>query len=188
MYKYSLEQISTNNNTNNDNSISFDFDSKLTCKLIFTDITELVYDYLSTSDRSKSRSIGSFFNIERRKAIKTYFNDFFPKWLLNKADFIAAYDRIIWRYQINNIIFNEDDDEEGEEDNLSLGSEAVISLTNCDIEINRTNSNCNISTGHCITNRNLPCFGRMIKLRGKSFQNDLKSPKNQSNQKYKKEY
>lgn len=91
-----------NNFTSSDSVVSFDYDSKLTCKLIFTDMFQVVYDMLAKSNiiTTQNCTVLPFdFETQRIKQLKAYFNDIFLGWILSKCDYIAIYNNIVWRFQ-----------------------------------------------------------------------------------------
>ena len=116
----------------NEQTVSFDYDSKLTCALKFTNLTNLIYERVFSSEKLKSHSFnGSITDYERSTEVKEYFNYFFEGYL-SKLENIAEHNHIIWKYQNDEIV---DDD-----NNSSFyANESRLSL------ISNFNSNLNIN-------------------------------------------
>lgn len=178
--KKQLDDIAFNN-YNLDGFVSFDFDSKLTCKLIFTDIFEVVLDMLPNNKlQSQYKSISSLsidLNRERKNLLKSYFNDIFSTWLLCKCDYVAMFNNIIWRYQpqTNHFMFD--------------AEETSIDSSSLNISFNSNKETWKKSNIYHFDKRDsqkMSILKESNEFRMKSFQKQSSST--QINQSYKKEY
>ena len=115
----------------NEATVSFDYNSKLSCILKFTNITNLISERVLTCETVKSHSFnGSINDYERVNAIKSYFNFYF-EGLLPKLENVAEHNHIIWKYQ--------SDDLDDDNNSSFYANESRLSL------ISNFNSNLNIN-------------------------------------------
>lgn len=107
---FSFTSITVNYQTNKQKeseNILFDYDSTISCTLKFTNISNLIYEQVSTSLKIKSRSFNSLGNDNERMMIdKEYFNNYFEKYIA-KQDNIGEFNHIIWKYS-NDYLYEDD--------------------------------------------------------------------------------
>lgn len=167
-----------NNFTNksfHDSIITFDFDSKLKCRLVFTNISELIIDQAEKGDTNKLHSFsGKEIETLRDNCIKTCLNNYFEDWILNKTDSIAVYKQIIWRFKLQyDHIIIDDDISSCSSDSLNLSIKSIIDI---DIDIEESQDYRADSTGNFTNHCQKSPLNSPRQFRGKSFEKDQKIP------------
>lgn len=147
----------------NDSKVYFEHDSKLTCILKFTNITEIVAKRIlnsnnggNNSNNVKLNGVSAISNNKRNKAVndlskvnevKKYFNLFFKDYI-TKLDNITEYNHIIWK----NI--NDDYDYEDNNSSFFCNESRTSRLSNNPINIFHNKNNAMIHNMNAMTNKN----------------------------------
>lgn len=77
-------------------NIIADFDGKINCRLIFTNVTNIIYDISSRPENNASRSFNNKFNPVVQSEV---INKHLKFWLDDKLDQYVNYQRIIWKFK-----------------------------------------------------------------------------------------
>ena len=96
-----------NKKSDNNNVVNFNFDEELKCTLYFVNLSEKVYELIKKNDNFNFRNLQKKEN-ERKKDLKQYFNMHFEDYLKKKNENeISKYQKILWKYTIDETIFDE---------------------------------------------------------------------------------
>ena len=91
------------------NKINFNFDNELKCTLIFSNFSNYIYNLIVNQNlKVHSFKVDSKYENERKKAIKDFFNDYFPLFFdKEKTEDIAKFSKIIFKYNQKDFFFDD---------------------------------------------------------------------------------
>ena len=114
------------------NNIYFNFDDELKCSLEFLDLSEFVYGIIKQNDNfshSLNNKIKEQKELEKKKDLINYFNNFFEDYFEKKNEKeIVLYHKILWKYQIEDEIFEERNSSSSDSRNSLLEKRDIFSL------------------------------------------------------------
>ena len=121
----------SNKKGDNNNVVNFNFDEELKCTLRFVNLSEMIYNKIKQNNNFFSHSfnykIAQKNENEIKKELKQYFNKYFEDYLEKKKERdISEYHRILWKYTIDETIY----DERNSSSNDSRNSISIFNLDN----------------------------------------------------------